>query len=168
MADSRDIKVFYERFVVGNVSVHKGERIGFTYDPRWLATNGNFPLSLTMPLSEGEISDEVVAPWLANLLPEEQQLMALSRALGLSTSDTLAILEEIGGDTAGAISIGEPSNRSDWAYDRLQSHYDCNTESAALDRHFRRSRASSVHGWRRWRPPLLGRWAKEDSLGRFG
>lgn len=136
MADSRDIKVFYERFVVGNVSVHKGERIGFTYDPRWLATNGNFPLSLTMPLSEGEISDEVVAPWLANLLPEEQQLMALSRALGLSTSDTLAILEEIGGDTAGAISIGEPSNRSDWAYDRLQSHYDCNTESAALDRHF--------------------------------
>lgn len=136
MAHSRDIEVFYEQFVIGKVSVHEGERIDFTYDPRWLATIGSFPLSLTMPLSEGAFSEKVIAPWLANLLPEEQQLSALSRALGLSSSDTLAILKEIGGDTSGAVSIGEPSIRADWTYEALTEHYDTASDSEALRRHF--------------------------------
>ena len=136
MAVSEETEVYYERFVVGRISVHDQERLGFTYDPRWLATDGNFPLSVTLPLSPGEFDDQIIAPWLANLLPEEQQLMALSRALGLSTSDALAILREIGGDTAGAISIGEPSNRSAWTYEPLQAHYGMETGGTALDRHF--------------------------------
>ncbi len=136
MAVGEEIEVYYEKFVVGRIKLHDKERIGFAYDPRWLATSGNFPLSVTLPLVSGEYDDAGITPWLANLLPEEQQLMALSRALGLSTSDALAILKEIGGDTAGAISIGEPSNRNDWVYEALQSHYGMETESAALDRHF--------------------------------
>ena len=136
MADGDEIGVYYEKFVVGRIVVHDQERIGFKYNPRWLATAGNFPLSITLPLGPGEFDDQVIAPWLANLLPEEQQLMALSRALGLSTSDALAILREIGGDTAGAISIGEPSNRAEWTYEPLQVYYGMETDDAALDRHF--------------------------------
>jgi len=136
MAVREEIEVYYERFVIGRIAVHDEERISFTYDQRWLATSGNFPLSITIPLRAGEFDDQIIAPWLANLLPEEQQLMALSRALGLSTSDALAILREIGGDTAGAISIGEPSNRSDWAYEALQNHYGMATKESSLERHF--------------------------------
>lgn len=136
MAIREEIEVYYEKFVVGRIVIHDQEQIGFTYDPRWLATDGNFQLSLTLPLCSGDFDDQVITPWLANLLPEEQQLMALSRALGLSTSDALAILREIGGDTAGAISIGEPSERSEWTYEPLQAHYGIDTDGAALDRHF--------------------------------
>ena len=136
MAVREEIEVYYESFVIGRIAVHDEERISFTYDQRWLATAGNFQLSITVPLRAGEFDDQIIAPWLANLLPEEQQLMALSRALGLSTSDALAILREIGGDTAGAISIGEPSNRSDWAYEALQNHYGMATEESSLERHF--------------------------------
>lgn len=136
MAGGEVIDVYYESFVLGRIAVRAAGAIGFSYDLRWLATSGNFPLSVTMPLREGEFSDQVITPWLANLLPEEQQLISLSRALGLSTSDALAILREIGGDTAGAISIGEPSNRPEWTYEPLQARYKAKTESAALDRHF--------------------------------
>ena len=136
MADRMEVAVCYEHFVVGYIAVHDKEKIAFTYDPRWLATAGNFPLSVTLPLRTAEFDDQTITPWLANLLPEEQQLMALSRALGLSTSDALAILQEIGGDTAGAISIGEPSTRSDWTYQALHAHYGMATDDKALERHF--------------------------------
>ena len=136
MAASEEIEVYYEKFVVGRITLHDKERLSFAYDPRWLATSGNFPLSVTLPLQSGEFGDAIITPWLANLLPEEQQLTALSRALGLSTPDALAILREIGGDTAGAISIREPSERDRWGYETLQSYYGMKTESAALDRHF--------------------------------
>jgi serine/threonine-protein kinase HipA len=132
--DTTDI--FYEQFAVGNLRVHDDGSLTFGYDPRWLATTGNFPLSVTLPLVADEFADPVVEPWLANLLPEEQQLTALSRALGVSSSDALAILKEIGGDTAGAISISEPSIRADWTYEALTEHYGTASKSEALWLHF--------------------------------
>ena len=136
MAVIGEIDVFYEKFVIGAISVHDTGRTSFAYDRRWLGTNGNFPLSVTLPLTPSEFEDGSVVPWLANLLPEEQQLVAVSRALGLSTTDALAILKEIGGDTAGAISIGEPSVRESWSYASLQDFYDIPTAADALGRHF--------------------------------
>ncbi|MBU3000887.1 type II toxin-antitoxin system HipA family toxin [Roseovarius nubinhibens] len=136
MSEGETIAVFYEKFAVGHVHLSASGALSFAYDPRWLATRGNFPLSLTLPLRRGRFEEEIILPWLANLLPEEEQLAALSRALGLSTSDALALLREIGGDTAGAISIGEPSVRNDWTYESLQDHYGKPTESEALARHF--------------------------------
>ena len=136
MAVVDTVEVFYEQFIVGRITVHAHSGLRFDYDPNWLATAGNFPLSVTLSLVPKEYGDEVIAPWLANLLPEEQQLTALSRVLGLSSSDALALLKEIGGDTAGAISIGEPSLRALWRYETLQDHYGLETDTEALSRHF--------------------------------
>ena len=65
------VDVFYEHFVVGRISVHATGSLSFAYDSRWLATDGGFPLSVTLPLVADDFKDEVIAPWLANLLPEE-------------------------------------------------------------------------------------------------
>lgn len=130
------VHVYYERFVVGEIAVHDDGALSFVYDQRWLATDGGFPLSVTLPLTDGTFDDARISPWLANLLPEEQQLLTLSRALGISASDALALLREIGGDTAGAVSIGVPSHRDDWAYATLQDHYRTGREDIALGRHF--------------------------------
>ena len=136
MAADEEIAVHYENFVIGRIAIHDPQGIAFAYDPRWLATKGNFPLSATLPLEQGEFGNDVIAPWLANLLPEEQQLAAVSRVLGVSASDTVAILRIIGGDTAGAISIGEASNRGAWTYTFLTEQYDADTEASALRSHF--------------------------------
>ncbi|MFZ1726479.1 MAG: type II toxin-antitoxin system HipA family toxin [Albidovulum sp.] len=130
------LNVYYEQFVLGIIDVHDDGHLTFAYDPRWLATTGNFPLSVTLPLTDVTYPDAVITPWLANLLPEEQQLLTLSRALGLSSTDTLAILKVIGGDTAGAISIGEPSDRSQWAYQTLTAQYGTDNAEDALSAHF--------------------------------
>jgi serine/threonine-protein kinase HipA len=47
-------------------------------------------------------------PWAANLLPESEQLRTLGQILGMSRSDVVGLLSPIGGDTAGALSIGKP------------------------------------------------------------
>ena len=130
------VDVFYEHFVVGQISVQATGSLVFSYDARWLAAEGSFPLSVTLPLAADVFEEEAVAPWLANLLPEEQQLLVMSRALGLSSSDALAILTEVGGDTAGAMSFGEPSIRDRWSYEALQDHYGSRTGAEALSRHF--------------------------------
>ena len=54
---------------------------------------------------------EIVEPWFANLLPEEANLTAVARALGAAKGDVEKILGAIGGDTAGALSFGTPSDR---------------------------------------------------------
>jgi len=131
------VSIYYERFNVGQIKVHDGGGLSFTYASRWLATKGNFPLSVTMPLSDQVYHDNIITPWLANLLPEEQQLLTLSRALGLSSTDALAILKEIGGDTAGAISIGEPSDKAVWSYQPITDHYGTNDPQDALAAHFK-------------------------------
>ncbi|MCD9149918.1 HipA N-terminal domain-containing protein [Pseudophaeobacter sp. MA21411-1] len=112
MAYIDETPVYYEGFLVGRITLDAK----LTYDPRWLATNGSFPLSVTLPLASRTYEGSALLTWLANLLPEGPNLIGISRALGLSTSDVLAILKAIGGDTAGAFSIGLPSIRDDWRY----------------------------------------------------
>ncbi|MEH6524159.1 type II toxin-antitoxin system HipA family toxin [Sulfitobacter sp.] len=137
MAVTDRVTVYYERFSVGDIEVHDDGGLSFQYDHRWLVTKANFPLSVTMPLTEDDYPDHVITPWLANLLPEEQQLLTLSRALGLSSTDALAILKEIGGDTAGAISIGEPSNKTAWSYRPITDYYATQDPQKALSAHFK-------------------------------
>jgi serine/threonine-protein kinase HipA len=130
------IQIFYEKFEVGSLKLYEDGDVSFTYHPMWTATKASFPLSVTLPLGLEVFGSDKILPWLANLLPEEEQLTALSRAMGLSSSDTLAILRQIGGDTAGAISIGEPSHRPAWAYTSLQEQYQVKSEEEALEAHF--------------------------------
>ena len=136
MVDETSVTVYYEQFAIGSIAVTTTGQLGFQYDARWLDTKGSFPLSVTMPFSDTRYGDQIVTPWLANLLPEEQQLLTLSRTLGISSTDTLAILMEIGGDTAGAISIDKPSIQEEWAYQSLTDYYGQPTEADALSRHF--------------------------------
>ncbi len=108
--------VYYEHFKVGQIDTDKGG-LTFQYHPRWPMTDGAFPLSLTMPLTDEAFGTEVVTPWLVNLLPENQTLVVVGRTLGVAPQDTLGLLERLGDDLAGAISIGRPQLREQRDYD---------------------------------------------------
>jgi serine/threonine-protein kinase HipA len=60
-----------------------------------------------MPLKADRITPDIFLPWAANLLPESEQLRTIGQLLGLSRSDVIGLLSQIGGDTAGALSIGQ-------------------------------------------------------------
>jgi serine/threonine-protein kinase HipA len=101
------LPIYFESRLVGHVDVDKTGP-GFTYDPRWIRLRGAFPISLTMPLRPERVSSDVFLPWAANLLPENQQLRTLGEILGMSRSDVIGLLSTIGGETAGALSFGQP------------------------------------------------------------
>jgi serine/threonine-protein kinase HipA len=101
-----ELPVFYETRRVGTIETHE-DGPSFVYDPEWLRTRGAFPLSILMPLSPRRTPPQIFEPWAANLLPEASQLRTVGRRLGAAPEDTIAILAEIGRDTAGALSIGK-------------------------------------------------------------
>ena len=128
------VAVWFDDLAVGQVDVAADGSLSLRYTERWLQTTGAFPLSVTMPLRAAPYPSDVISPWLANLLPEEEQLQVLTRSLGLDQADVLAVLSEIGGDTAGALSFGVPTNRELWAYKPLTNLYDTADPRLALER----------------------------------
>lgn len=136
MPDENEIPVFYEAYQVASLQLDDEGRLSLAYDKRWLATSAAFPISLSLPLAPDTYGAEVVHPWLANLLPEERQLAALAKIIGVDRNDTIAILREIGGDTAGALSFGAPSDRKAWTYLALPAFYNTDQPDQALSRHF--------------------------------
>ncbi len=101
------LPVFFEQRSVGSIDVGKGGA-GFTYHPDWIGLKGAFPISTTMPARTERYGAEALLPWAANLLPENEQLRTLGQLLGMSAGDVIGLLSAIGGDTAGALSIGQP------------------------------------------------------------
>ena len=99
--------VYFARFQVGRIDATP---VGptFAYDSRWLATAGAFPMSLSIPLRDGTFGPDVLVPWLMNLLPEDPALRTVGRNLGVSPQDVLGLLDHMGRDVAGALSLGEP------------------------------------------------------------
>ncbi len=130
------VPIWFDDLAVGQVDVAADGSLSLRYVDRWLQTTGAFPLSVTMPLRADPYPSDIISPWLANLLPEEEQLQVLTRSLGLYQADVLAVLSEIGGDTAGALSFGASTDRALWAYMPLTTFYDTADPRLALERHF--------------------------------
>ena len=102
-----NLPVYFEHRRVGTIDVDKsGPR--FSYDSDWIALRGAFPISITMPFKSARIGSDIFLPWAANLLPESEQLRTVGQILGMARSDAIGLLSAIGGDTAGALSIGQP------------------------------------------------------------
>ena len=130
------VPIWFDDLAVGQVDVAADGSLSLQYANRWLQTAGAFPLSVTMPLRADPYPSDVISPWLANLLPEEEQLQVLTRSLGLDQADALAVLAEIGGDTAGALSFGVATDRVLWSYAPLTQFYGTDDPQEALERHF--------------------------------
>jgi serine/threonine-protein kinase HipA len=105
------LPVYFEQRLIGTIDVDRSGP-SFSYDPGWIGLRGAFPISTTMPLTPDRIRSDIFLPWAANLLPENEQLRTLGQLLGMARSDVIGLLSAIGGDTAGALSIGQPGRTS--------------------------------------------------------
>ncbi len=83
--------------------------MGFAYDSIWVAERRP-PLSQSLPL-DGNLATAQVEAFFGGLLPEGPPRELLARQLGVSTGNDFGLLERLGGDMAGAVSLlrpGEP------------------------------------------------------------
>lgn len=98
------IGVYYETLQIGSIDPDAGH--AFEYEAEWLSTPGAFPLSLRFPLNDEPVSGAEIEIWLANLLPEERNLTTIARQTGHSPGDVFGLIQQLGGETAGALSFG--------------------------------------------------------------
>lgn len=109
------LNVYWHKDIVGTLHLDERRRFVFQYAPAWLMQENPIPLSLGLPLQAEAYSDDRARPFFANLLPESELRRTLARKLGLSEQNDFALLEAVGGECAGAISLSEgplPDNNS--------------------------------------------------------
>lgn len=99
--------MFWGEGLVGELDRGGGGRMYFAYDRGWLARDRPRPISLSLPLGDA-LLQEPAHRWFANLLPEGMAREAVARTLGVSVDDDFSLLEALGRDVAGALSIGAP------------------------------------------------------------
>lgn len=97
--------VFFNDVRVGRLWLEQDRTYAFQYDPEWLANPDNIPLSISLPLTPNIFIGDVVRFFFANLLPEGELRDRVAHRLGISRQNVHALLRELGGDCAGALSI---------------------------------------------------------------
>ncbi len=107
---------------VGRVWLDARGRFSFRYDSNWLTADERVPLSLGLPLREEPYPDDEARPFFANLLPESDLRRVIARRLGLSEGNDFALLQAVGGECAGAVSVlaEDVAPRDDGAYRFLE------------------------------------------------
>lgn len=97
--------VYYKQHHVGNLTVAENHQYQFTYTNEWLNSTNTFPLSCSLPFTKKSHSHQVAYAFFSNLIPEGDLRDKLAKQLGLSDKNDYGLLEIIGGDIAGAISL---------------------------------------------------------------
>lgn len=115
--------VWFGAEVVGRVRVDDDARFCFAYDEAWLAREARFPISLSLPLRADEYVGGAAHTFFGNLLPEGIVRQAVCARLGISPDNDFALLQAIGGECAGALSLLDPAQRpstpDEYAYEQL-------------------------------------------------
>jgi serine/threonine-protein kinase HipA len=82
--------------------------IEFEYAAHWLTSGEGVALSRSLPLQSGRQSGRAATAFFENLLPEGVIRSAVARAIGEDEENEFRLLEGIGAECAGALSITPP------------------------------------------------------------
>lgn len=85
-------------------------RLSFIYTNEWLNNPAAIPLSISLPLQVQAFGDQAARPFFAGLLPEGEQRKMIARTLQVSRQNDFALLDAIGGECAGAVTLLEPGH----------------------------------------------------------
>jgi serine/threonine-protein kinase HipA len=115
---ARFLDVYLNTDLVGQLEQDNSGTLRFRYDASWLGSNKAFPLSVSLPLQDAPFNRRECRPFFAGLLPEETQRELVAGAFGISKQNDFALLDKIGGECAGAVSLmqpGEQPNAAGWS-----------------------------------------------------
>lgn len=101
----RQLIVYMGDQTVGELEQDDDGRLGFRYHSEWLTRKNAIPISRMLPLTTEKYQGKKVRPFFAGLLPEEGPRHQIAAVLGISERNDFAMLERIGGECAGALSL---------------------------------------------------------------
>lgn len=101
---AHELKVWLFDQPVGRLFLSQG-RLHFAYLPDWLAQPQAMPVSMSLPLQPDSFDDQQARPFFAGLLPEGKLRSVIARQLQVSSQNEFALLDQLGGECAGAVSL---------------------------------------------------------------
>ena len=104
---TRELEVWLFSEQVGILSLIDG-RLNFRYSPRWLSRHNALSLSNSLPLQTDNFDDHHTRPFFAGLLPEGRLRRLIAQKFQVSSQNDFALLDHIGGECAGAVTLLEP------------------------------------------------------------
>jgi serine/threonine-protein kinase HipA len=113
------LSVWWEGRISGCLYLGPDGETLFAYDADWLTDPKAPALSFSLPKQAEPFKRSAVQAFFGGILPEEGQRTAIARALGVSADNEFRLLEYLGGEVAGALTLlpeGEtPASPSDAA-----------------------------------------------------
>jgi len=105
---TRKLDVFLGRDKVGMLEQDRHGALWFAYDGAWLENEHAAPVSASLPLRAKRYHSRDCRPFFAGLLPEELSRQRVAERFGVSERNDFALLEKIGAECAGAVSLLPP------------------------------------------------------------
>lgn len=102
---ARTLNVYYDGESAGQLIQDDGGQMTFQYAASWLGRPEPLTLSQSLPLREEPFTQKECRGFFGGILPEENNRKVIARILGISDKNDFAMLEQIGGECAGAISF---------------------------------------------------------------
>jgi serine/threonine-protein kinase HipA len=118
----KELRVILLGRPVGLLRQEEDGKMTFRYDAAWLGHETARPLSQSLPLRAEAFTEKECAPFFGGLLPEEQNREIVARNLGITPRNDYAMLREIGGECAGAVSLipaDQAPKTSDYSYEPI-------------------------------------------------
>lgn len=106
---ARTLDVWLHGARVGALTQVDG-RLSFVYAPDWVAGGHDAAraLSQSLPVRVEPFDDRATRPFFAGLLPEGDKRRLVAKALQASEQNDFALLDGLGGECAGAVTLLEP------------------------------------------------------------
>lgn len=108
MSDRLDVRLFDQH--IGEVAMmgtlRSPEDWRFSYSAEYVNSDRPVPLSVSLPLQTETFNGAVVRNWFCNLLPEGVVRQSIEMRLRIPSRDDFSLLAAIGGECAGAVSVG--------------------------------------------------------------
>ena len=107
------LNVFFGNKKAGSLESTENRGVIFIYDENYLNDKTSVPLSASLPLQREEFPQKQCIPFFSGLLPEEDSRKKIADYLHISETSTLKLLEALGGECAGVISISSENEDED-------------------------------------------------------
>lgn len=120
MAKTLDVYLYLD--LVGHLIQDDHGQMIFEYAQSWLDKPDTTPLSQSLPLRKESFTRNECRGFFAGILPEQDKREKIARNLGISPRNDYAMLEQIGGECAGAVTFlptGEPLPEPNHSYRTL-------------------------------------------------
>jgi len=101
----RILEVYLHRDLVGRLGQNDQGVLSFGYDEGWLKQTDAKPLSHSLPLRPERFSRKECQGFFAGILPDEAKREVIAKNLGISAGNDFAMLEQLGGECAGAVTF---------------------------------------------------------------